>query len=64
MIADAPEVSEAPAPTEPPPWKSEKPAAEIKAPEPTPVAAIIEDTFHNDPLIQAALIKFEGKVLA
>ena len=64
MIADAPEVSEAPAPAEPPPWKSEKPAAEIKAPEPIPAAAIIEDTFHNDPLIQAALIKFEGKVLA
>ena len=32
--------------------------------EPIPAAAIIEDTFHNDPLIQAALIKFEGKVLA
>ena len=64
MIADAPEVSEAPAPAEPPPWKSDKPAAEIKAPEPIPAAAIIEDTFHNDPLIQAALIKFEGKVLA
>jgi DNA polymerase-3 subunit gamma/tau len=64
MIAEAPEVSEAPAPAEPPPWKNEKPAAEINAPEPIPAAAIIEDTFHNDPLIQAALIKFEGKVLA
>ena len=64
MIADAPEVSEAPAPAEPPPWKNDKPAAEIKAPEPIPAAAMIEDTFHNDPLIQAALIKFEGKVLA
>ncbi len=65
MIADAPEVSEIPAPVETPPWKSDKPAAEIKAQEPAPVAAaIIDDTFHNDPLIQAALIKFEGKVLA
>jgi hypothetical protein len=64
MIANAPDVSELPPPPEPPPWKSEKPAAEIKAPEPIPAAAIIEDTFHNDPLIQAALIKFEGKVLA
>lgn len=63
MIADAPEVSELPAPVEPPPWKSDKPAAEIKAPEPVPVVASIEDTFHNDPLIQAALIRFEGKVL-
>jgi len=26
--------------------------------------AAIEDPFHNDPLIQAALVKFEGKVLA
>jgi hypothetical protein len=33
-------------------------------PEPTPVAAVIDDTFHNDPLIQAALIKFEGKVVS
>jgi DNA polymerase-3 subunit gamma/tau len=63
MIANAPDVSELPPPPEPPPWKSEKPAAEIKAPEPTPAATIIDDTFHNDPLIQAALIKFEGKVL-
>jgi hypothetical protein len=65
MIADAAEVSEIPAPVETPPWKSDKPAAEIKAQEPAPVAAaIIDDTFHNDPLIQAALIKFEGKVLS
>ncbi len=64
MIADAPEVNELPPPAEPPPWKSEKPAAEIKAPEPAPVSAIIDDTFHNDPLIQAALLKFEGKVLS
>ncbi|MEY3898167.1 MAG: hypothetical protein RLZZ214_3688, partial [Verrucomicrobiota bacterium] len=51
-----------PAP-EPPPWKSEKPAAEAKPPEPVPVAAVIDDTFHNDPLIQSALVKFAGKVL-
>ena len=64
MIADAPEVSEAPAPAEPPPWKSDKPATETKPPEPVPVIAAIEDPFHNDPLIQAALVKFEGKVLS
>jgi DNA polymerase III subunit gamma/tau len=62
MIQDAPEVSELPAAaSEPPPWKSEEPAAAEKHPEPTP---ILEDTFHNDPLIQAALVKFEGKILA
>jgi len=64
MIEDAPEVSEAPAPVEPPPWKNDKPAAEAKPPEPVPVTASIEDSFLNDPLIQAALVKFEGKVLA
>ena len=61
LIDAAPEYSEPPAPAEAPPWKTEKPAAEVKAPEPT---AVIDDTFHNDPLIQAALIKFEGKVLS
>ena len=64
LIEAAPDFSEPPAPAEPPPWKTEKPAAEIKAPEPTPVAAVIDDTFHNDPLIQAALVKFEGKMLS
>jgi DNA polymerase III subunit gamma/tau len=61
MIQDAPEVSELPAAAnEPPPWKSEEPVAADKSPEPRPV---LEDTFHNDPLIQAALVKFEGKIL-
>ena len=64
MIADAPEVSELP-PAEPPPWKSEKPAAdEVKQPVAPAVKPAIEDAFYNDPLIQAALVKFEGKVLA
>ena len=64
MIDAAPDVSAPAAPVEPPPWKNDKPAAEAKAPEPIPVIAAIEDPFHNDPLIQAALVKFEGKVLA
>ncbi|MES2438749.1 MAG: DNA polymerase III subunit gamma/tau [Verrucomicrobiota bacterium] len=65
MIADAPEVSELPPPAEPPPWKNDKPAIEEKPPEPVaPAASILEDAFYNDPLIQAALVKFEGKVLA
>ncbi|MEX1114043.1 MAG: DNA polymerase III subunit gamma/tau [Akkermansiaceae bacterium] len=63
LIDAAPEVSEMPAAAEPAPWKSEKPADEPKAPVAAP-AAVLEDAFHNDPLIQAALQKFEGKVLA
>jgi DNA polymerase-3 subunit gamma/tau len=55
LIAAAPEVSEPPAAPEAPPWQAEAPAA---APPPS-----AEDTFHNDPLIQAALLKFEGKIL-
>lgn len=66
MIADAPDVSEMPPAAEPPPWKNDKPAAtEEKPPEPAaPAPNILEDAFYNDPLIQAALVKFEGKVLA
>jgi len=65
MIAEAPEVSEVPA-AEPPPWKNDKPAVvEEKPPEPAaPAPSILEDAFYNDPLIQAALVKFEGKVVA
>lgn len=63
LIDAAPEVSEVPAPPEAPPWKEEKPAEEIKPPAPPPTIPAAEDHFHNDPLIQAALVKFEGKVL-
>ncbi|MES2657842.1 MAG: DNA polymerase III subunit gamma/tau [Verrucomicrobiota bacterium] len=65
LIDAAPEVSELPPTPEPPPWKNDKPAvAEIKQPEAPVVNAAIEDAFYNDPLIQAALVKFEGKVLS
>jgi len=64
MIDAAPDVSESPAAVEPPPWKSDKPAAEAKPPVTVPVVSSVEDAFHNDPLIQAALVKFEGKVLS
>jgi DNA polymerase-3 subunit gamma/tau len=64
LIEAAPEVAEAPpAPpvAEPPPWKEEeKPAA---APEPA-APAPANDTFHEDPLIQAALDNFEGRVVS
>ena len=63
MIDDAPEHSESPASAETAPWKDEKPAPEAKPPEPLPVIPTLADPFHNDPLIQAALVKFEGKVL-
>ena len=61
LIADAPDAVATPAP-EPAPWKEEKPAEESKSPTPPPAAAA-EEPFHSDPLIQAALVKFEGKVL-
>ena len=64
LIDAAPETTEPPAPTEPPPWTNDSPAAVEKAPEPTPVTVVAEDSFHNDPLIQAALVKFEGKVIS
>jgi DNA polymerase-3 subunit gamma/tau len=64
MIADAPEVSEMPV-AEPPPWKNDKPVVEEKAPEPAaPTPNVLEEAFYNDPLIQTALVKFEGKVVA
>jgi DNA polymerase-3 subunit gamma/tau len=59
LIEAAPETSEPPPPPEPPPWKDE--------PKPEPVAAPpppADDTFHDDPLIQSALEKFEGKVVS
>ena len=62
MIEAAPEISEPSA--DAPPWSADKPAAVAKPPELPPVVAAAEDPFHNDPLIQAALVKFEGKVLS
>jgi DNA polymerase-3 subunit gamma/tau len=59
LIDAAPEESEPPPAPEPPPWKEEAaPAAEAPAP-----AAPAEDPFHQDPLIQAALENFEGRVV-
>ena len=61
LIEAAPESSDLAA-AEPPPWKNEKPAEAPKSQTPAP-APPLEDTFHSDPLIQTALVKFEGKVL-
>ena len=52
---------EAPPPAEAPPWKDE--SKEPAAPQPEP-AAPETDTFHSDPLINAALEKFAGKVIS
>ncbi|NJM37538.1 MAG: hypothetical protein HC845_06555 [Akkermansiaceae bacterium] len=60
MIDAAPEASELPPAPEPPPWKEEAHAAAEPKKELTPA---VEDVFYNDPLIQAALVKFEGKVV-
>jgi len=59
MIDAAPEESPPPPEAEPPPWQ-ETPKAEAKA-EPPPAA---EDPFYQDPLIQSALEKFEGKLVS
>ena len=63
LIDAAPEESEPPPEPEPPPW-SEEP--KLKS-EPTPEAAATpaaEDAFYQDPLIQSALEKFEGKFVS
>ena len=60
MINAAPEISTTLSTAETAPWKDATPVLEEVPLKPTPTA---EDTFHNDPLIQAALVKFEGKVL-
>ncbi len=61
LIEAAPEVSEPPPAPEPPPWKDEaKPEPEPAAP-PQPA---VDETFYQDPLIQAALEQFEGKVVS
>ncbi len=61
LIENAPDESELPEEPEPTP----APATSPKAAEPTPSAPKIdEDTFYKDPLIQAALTKFEAKILA
>jgi hypothetical protein len=56
MIANAPDEEDQPDELEP--IATQAPAAEQK---PEPVAD--EDTFYKDPLIQAALVKFEAKIL-
>lgn len=63
LIDAAPEVSEQPPAPEPPPWEESKPKPTAAEPPPEPAAPVVDDSFYNDPLIQSALAKFEGKVL-
>jgi DNA polymerase-3 subunit gamma/tau len=58
LIANAPEGSEEEEAPAFQPAKTETPAPQPKAEEKT-----AEDTFYKDPLIQAALVKFEAKIL-
>ena len=59
LIESAPEVSEPIATPEPP--KPEPKAQIVEAPAPKEAAA--DDSFYQDPLVQAALKKFEGKIV-
>lgn len=62
FIEAAPEVSEPPPAPEPPPWEEAKPAA-TEAPPAAPAPPTLDNSFYEDPLIQSALEKFQGKVL-
>jgi DNA polymerase-3 subunit gamma/tau len=59
LIESAPEVSEPIAPPEPP---KPEPKGQIVEP-PTPKEATADDSFYQDPLVLAALKKFEGKIV-
>jgi DNA polymerase-3 subunit gamma/tau len=59
LIAEAPEETSPPPAPEPPPWKEEPKAAAPPPPEPP-----AEDPFYQDPLVQSALEKFEGRVVS
>ncbi len=62
LIAAAPDVAEPPPAAEPAPWDEPKPKPTAAEPPPEPAPAP-DETFYDDPLIRAALEKFEGKVL-
>ena len=47
-----------------PPWNNDLAPAEVKPPATESSTVAHEDAFQNDPLIQAALIKFEGKFVS
>ncbi|MCX6867228.1 MAG: DNA polymerase III subunit gamma/tau [Verrucomicrobia bacterium] len=57
LIDATPEVQEPPPATDPPPWK------EVQNPAPPATRQPVDDPFYQDPLIEAALEKFAGKVL-
>ena len=63
LIDAAPEESAAPPPPEPP-LQEEPPKPETPPPPTSAAPPTAEDTFHQDPLIQAALETFEGRVVS
>ncbi len=58
LIANAPDEDDFPEEPAPAPVKKSEPATPAPA-----EAKVVDDTFHQDPLIQAALVKFEAKFL-
>lgn len=63
LIEAAPEISELPPAPEPPPWNETKAVPVTPEPPPEVVQPVVDDSFYNDALIQAALVQFEGKVI-
>jgi DNA polymerase-3 subunit gamma/tau len=61
MIEEAPEVTETPPEPEAPPWKEEPKHAAAPPPPPPPAN---DESNYQDPLIDAALEKFKGKVVS
>ena len=59
LIESAPEASD---PVEAPEPKKPEPKAQVVEP-PTPKESSTDDSFYQDPLVQAALKKFEGKIV-
>ncbi|MFN5870694.1 MAG: DNA polymerase III subunit gamma/tau, partial [Akkermansiaceae bacterium] len=58
LIANAPDEADFPEETAPAPVKKSEPATPA-----SPEIKVVEDTFYQDPLIQAALVKFEAKFI-
>ncbi|MFN5739444.1 MAG: hypothetical protein ACK47H_12795, partial [Akkermansiaceae bacterium] len=58
LIANAPDEADFPEEPAPAPVKKSEPATPA-----SPEIKVVEDTFYQDPLIQAALVKFEAKFI-
>lgn len=63
LIEAAPETRETSVTDDAPPWQDASQSAAAPAPE-TAATTAAEDAFHDDPLIQAALTAFEGRLVS